>query len=73
MLGRTNYFGSHVARAARIEPITLPGQVYASENVAALLSVGHKGFDFEYVGEMDLPKKYGSFPIYLLHREGVVD
>ena len=73
VLGRTNYFGSHVARAARIEPITLPGQVYASENVAALLSVGHKGFDFEYVGEMDLPKKYGRFPIYLLLREGVVD
>jgi hypothetical protein len=28
---------------------------------------------FEYMGVMDLPKRYGSFPIYLLHREGVVD
>ena len=73
VLKRRNYFGTHVARAARIEPITLPGQVYASENVAALLSIGHKGFDFEYVGDLDLPKKYGSFPIYHLHREGIVD
>ena len=73
ILKRRNYFGTHVSRAARIEPITLPGQVYASENVAALLSVGHKGFDFEYVGEVDLPKKYGSFPIYHLHREGIVE
>ena len=73
LLKRRNYFGTHVARAARIEPITLPGQVYASENVAALLSVGHKGFDFEYVGDVDLPKKYGSFPIYHLHREGIAE
>lgn len=73
VLKRSNYYGSHVTRAARIEPITLPGQVYASENVAALLSIGHHGFDFEYVGEMDLPKKYGSFPIYHVHREGIVE
>jgi class 3 adenylate cyclase len=27
---RTNYIGAHVSRAARIEPITPVGQVYAS-------------------------------------------
>ncbi len=34
--GARNFFGTHVSRAARIEPITPPGQVYASEAFAAL-------------------------------------
>ena len=32
------YAGSHIVRAARIEPITPPGQVYASQQFAALAS-----------------------------------
>src|SRR5207248_5750891 len=34
--GNRSYSGTHVSRAARIEPITPPGQVYASEAFAAL-------------------------------------
>jgi class 3 adenylate cyclase len=33
--GNRSYSGTHVSRAARIEPITPPGQVYASEAFAA--------------------------------------
>ena len=63
----------HVNQAARIEPIALPGCVYVSETVAALLSFGHEDFDFEYVGYVELAKGFGSFPIYLLQRPGYVD
>ena len=37
LLERLNVFGFHVNQAARIEPITSPGNVYASESFAALL------------------------------------
>jgi class 3 adenylate cyclase/tetratricopeptide (TPR) repeat protein len=70
VLGRKNFFGKHVNQAARIEPIVLPGSVYVSEIMAALLSFGHDDFDFEYVGNLELAKKYGSHPIYILQRTG---
>ncbi|MBT3568431.1 MAG: hypothetical protein HN494_06265 [Opitutae bacterium] len=73
LLRRTNFFGSHVNKAARIEPIALPGCVYVSETVAGLLSFGHDDFDFEYVGNIELAKGFGSFPIYLLQRSGYID
>ena len=37
IIERVNFFGSHVNRAARIEPVTTPGCVFASEQFAALL------------------------------------
>ena len=70
ILGKLNFFGSHVNQAARIEPIVLPGSVFVSETVAALLSFGHEGFDFEYVGHLELAKNFGSYPIYNLQRTG---
>lgn len=70
ILGKLNFFGSHVNQAARIEPIVLPGSVFVSETVAALLSFGHDGFDFEYVGHLELAKNFGSYPIYILQRTG---
>ena len=70
VLGRRNFFGKHVNQAARIEPIVLPGSVYVSEIMAALLSFGHDDFDFEYVGNLELAKNYGSHPIYILQRTG---
>ena len=73
ILKKTNFFGRHVNQAARIEPIALPGCVYVSETVAALLSFGQDDFDFEYVGNVELAKGFGSFPIYLLQRPGYID
>jgi class 3 adenylate cyclase len=70
VLMRKNFFGKHVNQAARIEPIVLPGSVYVSEIMAALLSFGHDDFDFEYVGNLELAKNYGSHPIYILQRTG---
>jgi len=67
VLGRTNYFGQHVNRTARIEPITLPGSVYASEQFAALLTVAAPdAFACEYVGVEPLAKNYSTAPLYQL-------
>jgi class 3 adenylate cyclase len=74
VLGRTNYFGTHVNRAARIEPITNPGNVYASEQFAALLMSGSSnGLDCRYVGVIVLPKKFGKYPIYHVKRKNELE
>jgi class 3 adenylate cyclase len=63
--GQPNYIGTHVSRAARIEPITPPGQVYASQAFAALSAAQHvKEFTCDYVGRTPLAKGYGTFPTY---------
>ncbi|HLD48060.1 MAG TPA: hypothetical protein VJA64_09555, partial [Desulfobaccales bacterium] len=63
------YAGSHIVRAARIEPITPPGQVYASQQFAALASTQRvQGFACEYVGRIPLPKHAGIIPLYLVRR-----
>ena len=64
-----NFFGTHVSRAARIEPITPPGQVYASEAFASLASAkGTSEFCFEYAGQIPTAKSYGTFPMYHVRR-----
>ncbi len=64
-----NFFGSHVSRAARIEPITPPGQVYASQGFAALAAAqGVQDFVCDYVGQVPLAKGFGTFPTYHVHR-----
>lgn len=73
-----NFYGSHVNRTARIEPITAPGCIYASEQFVALLTVEQiekHGNDLsrseltcEYVGTLPLSKKFGSQAIYLVRK-----
>jgi class 3 adenylate cyclase len=63
--GNRTYSGTHVSRAARIEPITPPGQVYSSESFAALSAAhGAKSFTCDYVGQTALAKDYGTLPAY---------
>ncbi len=71
--GQKGYTGTHISRAARIEPITPPGMVYASQAFAALAKV-EKVTDFtcEYVKLAPLPKGYGTFPTYLVRRSVIV-
>jgi class 3 adenylate cyclase len=67
--GRRSYSGTHVSRAARIEPITPPGQVYASESFAALAAAhGARNFTCDYVGQTALAKDYGTLPAYHVRR-----
>jgi len=66
---RPNFFGTHISQAARIEPITPPNQVYASQNFATLAAVERtRKFNCDYVGQTPLAKGYGTFPTYVLRR-----
>jgi class 3 adenylate cyclase len=67
IIGRNNYFGSHVSRAARIEPVTAPGCAFVSEQFAAVLAIT-PGHDFvcEYLGLQPLAKDYDVCPLYRL-------
>jgi class 3 adenylate cyclase/tetratricopeptide (TPR) repeat protein len=63
------FTGAHVSRAARIEPITHVGEVFASEEFAALAAADQsKGFACDLVGTTALAKSYGLFRIYSLER-----
>jgi len=71
---RKNTFGSHVNWAARIEPVTLPGHIYASQQFVALLttelySTGNSDpaawpMRFQYLGRQALAKNFGVMPVY---------
>ncbi|HEY6119383.1 MAG TPA: adenylate/guanylate cyclase domain-containing protein, partial [Pyrinomonadaceae bacterium] len=65
VIGQQTYTGTHVSRAARMEPITPPGQVYASQAFAALAAAQNVSeFTCDYVGQTPLAKGYGTFPTY---------
>jgi class 3 adenylate cyclase len=74
LLKRLNFFGSHVNQAARIEPITTAGNVYASEQFAAFLLANQDNpLECKYVGEIKLPKEFGSYPIYHIKRKTEIE
>lgn len=67
VLNTRNFTGSQVSRAARIEPVTPPGQVYASQQFAALCEAKRiAAISCEYVGQTTLPKSSGIVPLYLV-------
>lgn len=69
MIKQLNFSGSHVSRAARIEPITPPGQVYASEHFASLIVANNiDDITCDYVGLLQLAKNYGTFRMYHVRR-----
>jgi hypothetical protein len=65
LTGSPMYTGPHTSRAARIEPITPPGQVYASSAFAAVAAAsGAQGLALRYVGRIPLAKGYGTLGLY---------
>jgi anti-sigma regulatory factor (Ser/Thr protein kinase)/class 3 adenylate cyclase len=79
MTSRTMIFGYHVNRAARIEPIAEPGQMFASQHFVALLRAEMDArlyeaaltgtpyapcYGMEYHGEVALPKQFGREVVY---------
>ncbi|MCK7593390.1 adenylate/guanylate cyclase domain-containing protein [Pseudomarimonas salicorniae] len=69
LLGRENFFGSHVTRAARIEPITPPGEILISEESACLLAAEPaESLAADYVGPTPLAKRYRPATLYRLRR-----
>jgi class 3 adenylate cyclase len=69
VMQRDDFFGASVTRAARIEPVTPTGTVYASEAFAAMLACeAHDAFSLEYIGRLALAKAYGESRIYGVDR-----
>jgi class 3 adenylate cyclase len=59
------YTGPHTSRTARIEPVTPPGQVYASSAFAAVAAAtGVDDLAMQYIGRMPLAKGYGLLGLY---------
>lgn len=69
LIGRDNFFGSHVVRAARIEPVAAPGSIYVSAELAAVLAArGVREFAADYLGALPLAKGYGSGRLFRLRK-----
>lgn len=69
IIRRASYFGSHVTRAARIEPVATPGGIYITEQMAAALAASGSGkFACDYLGPLYLAKGYGLSRLYRLRR-----
>ena len=65
-----SFFGSHVTKVARVEPITPPGAVYVTEPMAAALALsGADDIECDYVGVVALAKDYGEFRMYVLREK----
>jgi len=74
IIKKHNFYGTHVNRAARIEPITTPGSVFISEQAASILKLTNNDeFICDYLGPIDLAKKYGARIIYRLRRKGEIE
>jgi class 3 adenylate cyclase len=69
VLERDNFFGAHVSRAARIEPVTPERSVYVTETLAAVLALHNADqFECDYVGMTQAAKHYGRMRMFLLRR-----
>jgi len=69
LLGRNTYNGAHVNRAARIEPVAVEGQIFASDAFAALAAIA-KADEFlcDYAGTRELPKGAGMLSTFLVRQ-----
>jgi len=65
--GYLNFTGRHTIRGARIEPVTLPGKVYASREFAALATAaGDRAFMCTPVGRVTLAKHAAVTALFAL-------
>jgi class 3 adenylate cyclase len=82
--GNPNFYGSHINRAARLEPVTVIGHVYATQQFVAVLTAEQSAlrseavnngeafverFVAEYVGVLSLAKDFGKQTVYHLRRK----
>jgi class 3 adenylate cyclase len=73
ILKKHSFYGTHISRAARLEPMTVPGCIYASEQFAAkLIGESTDKYAVEYVGILNLPKKFGMQETYHIRRKNEV-
>jgi tetratricopeptide (TPR) repeat protein/class 3 adenylate cyclase len=66
---RAACIGSHVTRATRINPVTPQGQVYVTQEFAALCGAeGVSAVSFEFLGRLPTAKLFEDAPLYRLDR-----
>ena len=64
---RPSFAGREIIRAARMEPITPPGEIFVTEQLAsALFLSGESGLRCDYVGVLPSAKGFGSFRMYAI-------
>ncbi len=72
-----DWYGAHLVRTVRLEAVTVPNQIFATnEFVAWLAAKSHhgalkgdeisQGVNAEYVGVLELAKQYGTQPVFNL-------
>ena len=64
------YYGLHVTRAARLEPVTPPGAIYVTQSFALAAAVEDPTLRCAYVGDLVTPKNFGVMSAYCLTRTG---
>ncbi len=70
LMGVPNAYGTHINRAARMEPVTAPGAIYASALfAAALLLENREGIRYDYAGIIELPKKFGKQEVFQIRKK----
>lgn len=67
IMDKMEFCGNYVVRAARMEPITPPGHIFASDTFMALCTaLNVKDVNFDYAGRVNLAKDYGTVQAYLV-------
>jgi class 3 adenylate cyclase len=65
----SSYFGQHVSRAARLEPVTDLNSVFVTFEFAAWASTENiTEFTCDYLGKPEFAKGYGNSSVYALRR-----
>ncbi len=71
ILKKDSFAGREIIRAARIEPVTPPGEIYVTEQLAsALFLAGVKDYRCDYVGIQPAAKGFGTFRMYSIKPRG---
>ncbi len=64
---RHTYYGTHVNRTARLEPVVQPRNIFVTEEFAAsLIAEDQVRFTCDYIGKMPLAKRFGDARLYRL-------
>jgi class 3 adenylate cyclase/tetratricopeptide (TPR) repeat protein len=64
---RHTFYGTHVNRTARLEPVVQPQSIFATEEFAAsLIAEEQIRFTCDYIGAMALAKRFGDARLYRL-------
>ena len=67
---RMNAYGAHVNKAAQLEPLAVPNQVFATEEfILALQGHGSRTYKWDSLGELTLAKDFGVSNVYHLYRQ----